>query len=188
MSVVSHVALALCWATSVMWPQQPSNRHACSKNIEPCMLTSVSAVAFSGLPPAVPAIPNICGAILRPVPCSPFQRPKHMTPPSAPDTEAWYTNALPYPWPAIMASSLYPPSLGVPCVPWSIMSLRHILAVIQSHVANFLCSIGNCVLSVWGQDIFFYVFLVCSFYLARLKDMAKRRTLFKDERLSPKIQ
>ena len=44
------------------------------------------------------------------------------------------------------------------------------------------------IMSVWGQEIIFYlVFLVCSFYLARLEDMAKRRTLLENERLSSKI-
>ena len=33
-----------------------------------------------------------------------------------------------------------------------------------------------------------FVFIVCSFYLAMLGDMAKRRTLLVDERLSPKIE
>ena len=44
------------------------------------------------------------------------------------------------------------------------------------------------VLCVWGQEITFsFVFLVCSLYLARLEDMAQRRTLLENERLSPKI-
>ena len=45
------------------------------------------------------------------------------------------------------------------------------------------------VLSVWGQEInISFVFIVCSFQLAWLEDMAKRRTLLKDEHLSPKIE
>ena len=44
-------------------------------------------------------------------------------------------------------------------------------------------------LSVWGQEIkFSFVFIVCSFQLARLEDVAKRRTLLEDEHLSPKIE
>ena len=39
-----------------------------------------------------------------------------------------------------------------------------------------------------SRNLFFYVFIVCSFYLARLEDMANRRTLLKDERLSSKIE
>ena len=44
-------------------------------------------------------------------------------------------------------------------------------------------------LCVWGQEInISFVFIVCSFQLAWLEDMAKRRTLLKDEYLSPKIE
>ena len=44
-------------------------------------------------------------------------------------------------------------------------------------------------LCVWGQEIkTSFIFIVCSFRLARLEDMATRRTLFEDERQSPKIE
>ena len=44
---------------------------------------------------------------------------------------------------------------------------------------------GVCLLCVWGQDIIFCHVPCLLLYLARLEDVAQRRTLLEDERLSP---